>query len=115
MSRRRGKRDGNHSVIVDALEAHGWWVLDLAAKGGGCPELFAYRTGVGGFGEVKNRNGRDRLGEAQARWAETCPCPVHVVRDVEDVKNMTAGTWQHAGGVASRIVEQVQQKRGQNE
>jgi Holliday junction resolvase len=39
MYRRRVKKDQNHAEIVNALKAVGCSVLDLAAVGGGCPDL----------------------------------------------------------------------------
>lgn len=54
MRYRRTRRDANHADIVDALERVGCSVLDLAAVGGGCPDLL---VGIGGRSflvEVKN-------------------------------------------------------------
>lgn len=39
MIRRAAKKDANHAEIVDALRAAGCGVCDLAAVGGGVPDL----------------------------------------------------------------------------
>lgn len=41
----RAHRDANHPAIVDALTRCGATVVDLAAVGGGCPDIL---VGVGG-------------------------------------------------------------------
>lgn len=57
---RRGKRDGNHAEIVQALQAAGRAVLELHAVGGGCPDLLVSWGGHTILMEVKNPAGRGR-------------------------------------------------------
>lgn len=96
MSYRRTKRDANHAEIVAALEAEGFSVLDLAAVGGGCPDLlvgtstdyFALRNvlleikrpGVAGKkrGKVQAAT-NDKQAKFRAMWRG----PVYVVDSIE--------------------------------
>jgi len=87
--RRRAKRDANHGAIVAALRKCGWWVLDLSAQGGGCPDLLADRRGRTCFIEIKNKDGRNRLEPHQREWHAQAPWPVVVVHSVDDVKALT--------------------------
>lgn len=54
MAYRTTKRDGNHAEIVAALEGAGATVLDLAAVGGGCPDLLVGYRGVNYLIEIKD-------------------------------------------------------------
>ena len=69
---RRAKRDGNHGEIVTALKAIGASVVDLAAVGGGVPDLLVgYRT-RNWLLEVKlpGRIGKRPRGQAQIATEE---------------------------------------------
>jgi len=78
---RRVKRDANHAKIVRALEKAGRRVEDMAAVGGGFPDIIVHWGGRVVFMEIKNPDGRDRDESSQqkfrARW--TGP-PVVIVR-----------------------------------
>lgn len=54
MRYRRVKRDANHAEIVAALKGVGATVLDLAAVGGGCPDLLVGFKGRNTLLELKN-------------------------------------------------------------
>lgn len=88
MNRRghRGRVDGNHAEIVEALRKSGWQVVSLAAVGDGVPDLLAYRPGQPlRLLEVKATRGViTRLQEqfmAQG-W------PITIVRTVDDVLDL---------------------------
>lgn len=59
---RRTKRDANHVEIVAALKAAGCTVVDLAATGGGVPDLLVGVRGRNLLLEVKNPNRRRKDG-----------------------------------------------------
>jgi hypothetical protein len=90
--RRRVHRDSNHAPIVRALEAVGCTVLDLAAVGGGCPDMAVGYRGVTFMLEVKRPLGprggshehqtvKPHQAEWHARWRGG---PVCVVRSVDE-------------------------------
>ena len=54
MAYRTTKRDGNHGEIVDALRKAGATVLDLAAVGGGAPDLLVGYRGMNYLIEIKD-------------------------------------------------------------
>lgn len=84
--RRAAKRDSNHAAVVRALEAAGCVAIDLAALGGGVPDLLVYRkaTGLLRLIEIKNperelrKNGQptgrqSKTRELQAGFATKVP------------------------------------------
>lgn len=75
--------DANQTRIVQALRQLGFSVLDLSKVGGGCADL-AVRHGDGPvwFIEVKNPDGRNRVSDGQAAFAEVWP--VKIIRTVEE-------------------------------
>lgn len=114
--RPRVKRDGNHALIAQAFEAHGWFVDDHAALGGGHPDLFVaenrcievemedgsvetlFAKSRFAYVEVKrDAKAAKRKGETaekQAAWkerAERHGIPVIVVTSVEDVVRFVRG------------------------
>lgn len=56
MTHKHGRRDANHTEVVDALHQIGASVLDLADVGGGCPDLLVGYRGVNFLLEVKDGN-----------------------------------------------------------
>lgn len=77
---RKTKRDANHREIVNALEQCGCSVLDLAAVGGGCPDVLVAtytsmvlmeikRPGVAGKkrGAVQNETNKKQA-DFKAAW-----------------------------------------------
>lgn len=91
---RRTKRDGNHKPIVDALKKAGCSVLDLAAVGGGCPDLLCYSTRSGyvllevkvpGFG-VGKKNGKlfQETADRQAKFRREWLGRIHVVESIDE-------------------------------
>lgn len=88
----RAKRDANHTEIVKALEAAGCTVLDLAAVGGGCPDILVghgarnvlleiKRPGV--FGKKRGKV-QAKTDTAQKTFRETWRGDVAVVWAVDD-------------------------------
>lgn len=51
------RRDANHTAIAKDLQLLGFRVSDLSGVGGGVPDLFVSRNGVGRFVEVKTAKG----------------------------------------------------------
>jgi hypothetical protein len=89
---RTTRRDANHNEIVAALKAAGCSVVDLAAVGGGIPDLL---VGVGGdrnlLLEVKNPANKRRSGSTnpttgpkQAAFRAAWRGPVAVVFTIEE-------------------------------
>lgn len=62
MRYRTTRRDANHKAIVDALIGAGCSVLDLAAVGGGAPDLLVGFRGRNKLVEVKNPANKRRSG-----------------------------------------------------
>lgn len=78
--------DANHTEIVAALRAVGCSVQDLAAVGGGCPDLLVARKGKMALLEVKDGKkppSARRLNPLQQAWHNDWRSPVHVVLSVE--------------------------------
>ena len=82
--RRAAKVDANQPEIVDALRAVGASVQDLHKVGGGCPDLLVAYHGFNVLLEVKNLDGRNRLGDAQRDWIDKWRGPVVIVHTVND-------------------------------
>lgn len=72
MHYRHTKRDANHRAIVTALRQANATVVDLAAVGGGCPDLLVGFRGCNYLLEVKNpnRTGKKLHGTAQLETGE---------------------------------------------
>lgn len=84
MTRRASKVDANHAQVTSALEAAGASVQSLAPLGRGCPDILcAYRNAMFLF-EVKNKDGKDEVNEAQKKWHIAWNAPVHVVYGPEE-------------------------------
>lgn len=77
----RGRTDGNHGDIVDALRRSGALVLSLASLGRGVPDLLCWKAGTFVLVEVKQPKGTLTADQERFRaqgW------PVRVVRSAED-------------------------------
>jgi hypothetical protein len=91
--------DHNQAEIVKALRQGGYHVTDLSGVGQGCPDLLcAINRGLCGSSnpvaflvEVKNKEGRNRFTPAQVDYFASTPCPIYVIRSVNDVINMING------------------------
>lgn len=71
MAYRTTKRDGNHGEIVDALRKAGASVLDLAAVGGGAPDLLVGYRGVNYLIEIKDPSQKGAgLQQNQIDWID---------------------------------------------
>ena len=67
------RKDANHSIVVQALEAAGVSVIDTSSMGGGFPDLIAGFGGVTVLIEIKNPKtgyGRKGLNKNQLKWKE---------------------------------------------
>lgn len=84
MTRRghRGRTDGNHGDIVDALRRSGALVLSLASLGRGVPDLLIWKPGLG-YVLVEVKQPKGTLTEDQERFRAQ-GWPVRVVRSAED-------------------------------
>ena len=84
-------RDHNQTPIVKALKKYGVSVVDLAAVGGGCPDLLTSYKGRTVLMEIKNpeRYGKQRKPqEHQAAWMNNWQGETAVIE-----------TWEQALGV----------------
>lgn len=88
MNRRghRGRVDGNHGDIVEALRRTGWQVVSLAEIGGGVPDLLAYRVGQP-LRLLEVKAARGVITAAQERFMAQ-GWPVTIVRTVDDVLSL---------------------------
>lgn len=94
MRYRRVMRDSNHKAIVDALKAIGCSVLDLAAVGGGCPDILAANPNsnrtvlmeIKRPGVVGKKAGKLRASvvEKQAKFREAWRGPIATVSSIEE-------------------------------
>lgn len=92
---RRTRRDSNHAAIVEQLRTRGYAVSDLAAVGGGCPDLLVSKHGTARLVEVKRdakaargakRGSRQAaIQERQQAWRELHPGLVIVATSADDV------------------------------
>jgi hypothetical protein len=78
---RANKVDSNQAAIVDALEKTGATVQMLGAVGNGCPDILVGRLGVNVLMEIKNPDGKNRVGEKQAEWIANWRGQCVIVRD----------------------------------
>jgi predicted transcriptional regulator len=81
------KKDGTHAIVVAALRAYGWEVLDIS-RAPLCIDLVAARHNRVVLIEVKDRTGKLTAGQAaiMSRW----PGETAVIRSFEDVARLTA-------------------------
>ena len=87
----RRKVDSNQQEVIDAFEKLGCHVTNLSAVGQGCPDLLVTKSGQAWFIEVKNRQGRNRLTDAQVKFIAATTVPVHLVYGVQDVEAVIKG------------------------
>jgi hypothetical protein len=83
--------DHNQAAIVKALRQVGYHVTDLSGVGQGCPDLLCAKPGSVFLAEVKNKEGRNRFTPAQVDYFASTPCPIYVIRSVNDVINLING------------------------
>lgn len=87
MIHKHGRRDANHTAVVDALRQYGVSVLILSDVGDGCPDLLVGFRGVNLLLEVKD--GRKppsarKLTAAEQEFFRDWRGTVYVVFGVED-------------------------------
>ena len=78
----RTHKDDNHSSIVGNLRKMGYSVLELAAVGGGCPDILVGHHGRNYLFEIKGAKGK--LLPDQERFTQAWRGQVNVVRSVEE-------------------------------
>jgi hypothetical protein len=87
--------DHNQAAIVKALRKVGYHVTDLSGVGQGCPDLLVAKSDYWMpevfLVEVKNKEGRNRFTPAQVDYFASTPCPIYVIRSVNDVINLING------------------------
>lgn len=83
---KRVRRDNIHSDIVAALREVGATVCDLAAVGGGVPDLLVGYRGQNYLMEIKTPQHGTKAGTAQrqAEWHMLWRGSAHYVRSVDD-------------------------------
>ena len=81
--RLRGKVDGNHGTIVEALRKSGCSVESTAGIGHGFPDLVVYAPRLDEHLLIEVKMGNARLTEDEALWHATWKGRVHIVRTVE--------------------------------
>ncbi len=84
--RRAARTDGNHAVIVQALEKAYCSVQSLAAIGHGCPDLLVARNGRNYLLEIKDGSkvpSARKLTKDQSIWHITWRGQVAIVESVE--------------------------------
>jgi hypothetical protein len=81
------RRDRNHAEIVAALRGAGCSVQDLAAVGGGVPDILVGRKGRNFLLEIKDGSlppSDRRLNDSQVAWHRAWRGQTEVVLSVED-------------------------------
>lgn len=98
MTHKHGRRDANHTDVVDALRGIGASVVSLADVGDGCPDLLVGFRGVNLLLEVKDGNkppSARKLTTAEQAFFRDWRGTVHIVFSaadaVETVNLMTLG------------------------
>lgn len=98
--RRAGRRDSNHSEIVDELRRHGCCVVDLANLGQGVPDLLVAVQGHNMAAsavhlvEIKSLDtayGRDGANVQQIEFARKWPAPIYLLHSIKDACNIATG------------------------
>lgn len=72
----RNRRDGNHGLIVEALEKAGVGVVDLSDAGGGVPDLCCWAPRLNRWVWVEIKEKRGRLRKSQEEFKKRYPVVV---------------------------------------
>lgn len=91
--RRSGKRDHNHSAIVQAFRAMGASVLDLGSVGSGCPDILIGWRGKNFLVEIKDGDkvlSKQKLTPQQGPWISKWAGQVIVANSIEDAMTKVA-------------------------
>ena len=89
--RRNPRRDINEQTIRSVLEKYGWSWWSISGKG--IPDAVVCKRGKLALVEIKNRDGKNKLTEAQLRTfseMRAVRVPLYVLHDAEDVRVMDA-------------------------
>jgi hypothetical protein len=81
------KKDVTHTIVVQALRAYGWTVMDCA-RAPLCIDLVIAKAGRVVLVEVKDRTGK--LTDNQKLLLSSWPGETAVLRSLEDVARLTA-------------------------
>lgn len=84
--RHRARRDIIHAEIVTALRAVGASVQDLAAVGGGVPDILVGYRGINYLMEIKTPKHTTKAGtaERQLEWHQSWRGSAHYVRSIDE-------------------------------
>ncbi len=82
--RLKARHDSNHTEVCKAFQKLGAAVLDLSHVGGGCPDILICIKNALALVEIKSEKGK--LNPLQAKFHDSWPGHVWVVRDLEDVE-----------------------------
>lgn len=84
--RQRARKDTIHAEIVAALRAVGASVQDLAAVGGGVPDILVGYRGVNYLMEIKTPKHTTKAGThaRQQEWHESWRGSAHYVRSIDE-------------------------------
>ena len=81
------RKDGPHAIVLQALRAYGWSVMDVS-RAPLCIDLVIAKAGRVVLVEVKDRTGK--LTEAQKALLASWPGETAILRSLEDVARLTA-------------------------
>lgn len=113
--RHRARRDANHEEIVACLRSLGFSVLDLAAVGGGCPDLVVGIAGINILCEIKD-GGKSpsarQLTDDQQEFFATWHGEVWVVKDTQDCMRLRESVYNKAAAIKQTV--NIRNERGIN-
>jgi len=81
------RKDGPHAIVLQALRAYGWSVMDVS-RAPLCIDLVIAKAGRVVLVEVKDRTGK--LTDGQKLLLSSWPGETAVLRSLEDVARLTA-------------------------
>jgi len=115
MMRHRARRDANHEEIVACLRSIGFSVLDLAAVGGGCPDLVVGLAGINILCEIKDGSkspSARQLTPDQQEFFATWHGEVWVVKDNQDCLRLRE--WVYNKAAALKKSSNIRNETGVN-
>lgn len=92
--RRAAKKDANHDIVCEALEASGWTVIPTFRVGDGFPDAVIARRGVVIFCEIKDGSkvpSAQKLTPDEVRFRELVEgagLPYRIVRSVDEALSL---------------------------
>ena len=98
----KARRDANHAEIVVCLQSFGFSVLDLAAVGGGCPDLVVGLSGINILVEIKDGSkspSARQLTPDQQEFFATWHGEVWVIKDTKDCERLREWVYNKATAI----------------